>query len=97
MPKLYPKNACLLFRVPRYKLSVLCVPLLWHPLCNLHKSSSSGLVKMNHFTSNAQTPPPPILGKFMVGLDHRLQCKMHNCTRHKFPSDGGPGIPILKV
>ena len=35
--------------------------------------------------SNAR---PSVPGKFMVCSGHRLQCKMPNCTNHKFPGYG---------
>ena len=37
------------------------------------------------FLSNT---PAPVPGKFMVCMGHRLQCKMPNCTNHKFPRYG---------
>ena len=30
------------------------------------------------------------MGRFVVGPGHRLQCKMPNCTKHKFPGYEGP-------
>ena len=34
-----------------------------------------------------QTPPAPVPRKFMVCMGHRLQCKMPNRTKHKFPEE----------